>query len=47
MVSRIDEEVDITFRPEDKITTKLVEDEEDGLSIDASLTPRMTRSSAA
>ncbi len=36
MVSRIAEEVDITFRPEDKITTKLVEDEEDGLSIDAS-----------
>jgi len=36
MVSRIDEEVEITFRPEDKITTRLVEDEEDGLSIDAS-----------
>lgn len=36
MVNRIEEEVEITFRPEDKITTKLVEDEEDGLSIDAS-----------
>ena len=33
----IDEEVEATFRPEDKLKPHLVHDEEDGLSIDASV----------
>lgn len=37
IVNRIDEEIEITFRPEDKLKPHLVQDEEDGLSIDASV----------
>ncbi len=33
----IDEEVEATFRPEEKLKPQLVHDEEDGLSIDASV----------
>lgn len=37
VTNAIDEEVEVTFRPEDKLKPHLVEDEEDGLSIDASV----------
>jgi len=37
MTNRIDEEVEATFRPEEKLKPHLVHDEEEGLSIDASV----------
>lgn len=37
MENHIDEEVDISFRPEAKLKPELVHDEEDGLAIDASM----------
>jgi hypothetical protein len=37
MTNGIDEEVEATFRPEEKLKAHLVHDEEDGLSIDASV----------
>lgn len=37
MENRIDEEVDISFRPEAKLKPELVHDEEDGMAIDASM----------
>lgn len=37
MTNSIDEEVEATFRPEEKLKPHLVRDEEDGLSIDASV----------